>query len=135
VTPTDTFDPVQISQNAGPRIPTGPTWKPDGNRLVFIENTSDPTVTLIVSTDPDGSDRRELARMEGVTPGRFLEWSPDGSVILYRINGGVTMGDGEQPPLPTTHLIDLATGIDVTLNLDPLASEFAWRPTVPDNNS
>ena len=129
VTPTETFAPVQVSQIKSRGNPgTPPTWKPDGSRLAFIENTADPTVTRIVATDPDGSNRRELVRLEGLRPGRFLEWSPGGSVILYRINGGVTTGDGEQPPLPTTHLIDMATGLDVTLNLDPLASQFAWRP-------
>lgn len=129
VTPTETFDPTQVSQIKSRGNPgTPPTWKPDGSRLAFIENTADPTVTRIIATDPDGSNRRELARLESVLPGRSLTWSPDSSVILYRIKGSVTMGNGEQPPPPTTHLIDVATGIDIMLNINPLASEFAWRP-------
>lgn len=94
-----------------------PLWSPDGERLVYFENTTGdplserPPLRLMVM-NADGSDAQELARDPEngfiMNPYRFLAWSPDSQRIVYsvyEVMGGQTAirqvivevdGSGEQ---------------------------------------
>ena len=89
------------------------TWSPDGQRILFISAVLDSAThkhwdsTLVVVMNPDGSNKRTLARVPGI--GQRPAWSPDGT--RDRATGRRHGGQGhsnipvrhEDPTLPIDH--------------------------------
>jgi len=67
------------------------TVSPDGKQVAYISNT--PTESLIVAVDPEGSNRRVLARRPGALGFRYIDWSPSqdtmAAVALMKENSGI----------------------------------------------
>jgi uncharacterized protein YjdB len=61
-----------------------PTWSPDGSRIAFIKSdfSVSPAVAYIVVVNADGSGER-VVRTLRTLPYLHLDWSPDGSRIVY----------------------------------------------------
>jgi TolB protein len=70
--------------------PQIPAWSPDGRRLVFLEKSANGGTcvcrTLYV-VNADGSGLRRLTP-PSIRPGDKIDWSPDGSTILFRSHPG-----------------------------------------------
>jgi eukaryotic-like serine/threonine-protein kinase len=62
-------------------------FSPDGGRIAFVRQLADPggMVSVVGTAGADGSDERELARLDGThfARGAFVQprWSPDGRVL------------------------------------------------------
>ena len=77
---------------------SNPSWSPDGERLAFIR--FEPRDSALYTVAADGTDARRVARAGFFGPADrsktnvfahwipVLEWSPDGSRILYSCEGG-----------------------------------------------
>ena len=85
---------------------SGPSWSPDGTKIVFGRTICCPAPPEKLHTmNPDGSDRMTLADLTGSSPA----WSPDGSKIVYNFFEGssvrikVVDKDG-------TNVVDLTDG-------------------------
>ena len=72
---TPTSEPVPVVEDAG-----FPWFSPDGSRFVFVrgDDPADPDAELWVA-NADGSDARQLV---DAPPTDWLEWSPDGEVLM-----------------------------------------------------
>jgi Tol biopolymer transport system component len=62
-----------------------PGWTADGKRILFSVFAND--ASRLYSIDPDGKNRREIARI----PGRGLAPSPDGKRLVYMSGGWTAM--------------------------------------------
>ena len=63
-----------------------PVWSPDGSRLAFAVSVRGRATYAahLFTSNPDGSDPREVAALpEEVLWDRYVEWSPDGSALLF----------------------------------------------------
>ena len=67
-----------------------PVWSPDGSRLAFAVSVRGPAIRWathaahLFTSNPDGSDPREVAELpKEVMWDRYIEWSPDGSALLF----------------------------------------------------
>ena len=70
--------------------PQIPAWSPNGKRLVFLEkgdNGGKCICRALYVVNADGSGLRRLTP-SSVRPGDKLDWSPDGSTILFRTHPG-----------------------------------------------
>lgn len=61
-----------------------PTWSPDGQRLVFGENSG-----YLYIVNADGSNRTQITSPEGPVVGDFPSWSPDGTRIAFHGGPGI----------------------------------------------
>jgi Tol biopolymer transport system component len=58
-----------------------PLWSPDGKRLAFRSNRSG--TNQIWTMAPDGSDLRQLTRLQDPGAVRYMAWSPDGAHLAF----------------------------------------------------
>jgi Tol biopolymer transport system component len=100
-------------------------FSPDGRRIVFVRQIAEGAgiTSIVATTAPDGSDVRELARLEATAypNGAFVapRWSPDGRWIVAT---QTTLQLGE----PTVvALIDAATGH--VQRVTPPGAAVVWR--------
>ena len=71
----------QIAQAPGKRWHAGPSWSPDGKRVIFHAYTADAEAadSHIYSVNEDGSDLKDLGQ------GCNAAWSPDGKQLLFSV--------------------------------------------------
>jgi TolB protein len=70
--------------------PQIPAWSPDGKRLVFLEkgdNGGNCICRALYLVNADGSGLRRLTP-PSIAPGDKIDWSPDGTTILFRTHPG-----------------------------------------------
>src|SRR5215207_4278958 len=90
-----------------------PVWSPDGEKIVYLENTTDqplserPPLRLMLM-NADGSDPVEIAREQAnefiVNPTWYLDWSPDSPRLVYAVFT-------EEAEKPVQHfVVDLESG-------------------------
>ena len=77
---------------------TLPTWSPDGSELAFATYDAQKRRPTIVVVRPDGTAMREVKRT-AFFPITEVQWSPDGSSILY-VSDGVYLVDAAGNSLP-----------------------------------
>jgi Tol biopolymer transport system component/predicted small lipoprotein YifL len=112
----DGSHPVQLTH---PPLPTsfaddGPSWSPDGTRLVFERNhvtgqTYDDQALFVINRD--GTGLKQLTAWGELKAGN-AHWSPDGQRIVFQSFG--SFQEGSTPQLYTifpdgTHLMQLTT--------------------------
>jgi Tol biopolymer transport system component len=77
------------------------TWSPEGSRIAFDSNRSDPDptdgmgVNDVFTMRADGTDVQKLTDSVGFSGDPA--WSPDGTLIVFDANRGVVSGDPEPP--------------------------------------
>ncbi len=70
--------------------PQIPAWSPDGKRLAFLEksdNGGNCVCRTLYIVNADGSGLRRLTP-PSISPGDKIDWSPDGTTILFRSHPG-----------------------------------------------
>ena len=70
--------------------PQIPTWSPDGKQLVFLQkgdNGGNCICRTLFLINADGTGLRRLTP-PSIAPGDKMDWSPDGSTILFRTHPG-----------------------------------------------
>ncbi|MBI4557010.1 MAG: PD40 domain-containing protein [Candidatus Hydrogenedentes bacterium] len=84
----------QIWQNGASRIASA-VWNPDGTLLAFrgvrlVDESGTMIPRDVIGTiRPDGTEEQSLRTLADCAGGTVLDWSPDGSRILYSQGGGV----------------------------------------------
>lgn len=110
-------DPKQLTRD--PEVEAAPVWLLDGSRLVFavFDYATNPYYGRLVSTRPDGSDRRDLAPVANYTDALL---SPDGRYAAWGGGGEIGGKDG-------VTLLDRSTGLATLLTTDGDANPV-WSP-------
>ncbi|MBU0511874.1 MAG: hypothetical protein KJ638_09275 [Chloroflexi bacterium] len=75
------------------RLSTGhePSWSPDGQRLVFDEDSGPLQLTsYLYIINADGSNRTPITSPDGRVEGDFPSWSPDGTRIAFHGGCGIS---------------------------------------------
>ena len=91
VSKSDLSDAVQITQGTSESV--CPVWSPDGRRIAFDSNQSDPDPTDDIGINDvytmraDGTDVRKVTDSHGFSG--EPAWSPDGSLIAFSSDRGV----------------------------------------------
>ncbi len=70
--------------------PQIPAWSPDGKQLVFLEKSDNGGTCIcraLYVVNADGSRLRRLTP-PSIAPGDKIDWSPEGSTILFRTHPG-----------------------------------------------
>ncbi|HET7236921.1 MAG TPA: hypothetical protein VFK59_10880 [Actinomycetota bacterium] len=96
-----------------------PTWSPDGKRLAYVGFDGEATRGVVILDLRSGRTERVSSEPVDVFG---LDWSPDGSSIVYQ----TPAGDGWQ-----LRSLDLGSGKAVTLCCDrgdSIASDADWSP-------
>ena len=109
------------------RAEVGPSWSPDGSRLVYLTTTEGTSYTLMLA-DPDGTNERAL-------PGVFSDfnpsWSPDGSRVAV-VND---LGSVARVVLVDPDGVAEAIQIDTTLPAEGVIADRAvpvmWQRIAP----
>ena len=101
--------------------PQIPAWSPDGKRLVFLErsdNGGNCSCRTLYVVNADGTGLHRLTP-PSIAPGDKIDWSPDGSTILFRTHPGEDLNgsSGLGANLYTIH--PDGTGLRQLTHLDP----------------
>jgi hypothetical protein len=110
---------------------TGPTWRPDGQEIIFrgVTAGSDALHSAIFSVRPDGTGLHPLTAVDGDINTDYGDprLSSDGTLLLY--------ANREHETLARIHLRDVSTGLDRRLEFRPTTSEQGLASFSPDGHS
>jgi len=119
---------------SGPTIAIGPTWSPDGSRIVFFSTSPQDPLNLfdvhIFSMASDGSDVRQLTRSAAQQQHTCPAWSPDGTKIVFQATTTDVKNSRWKKGTGKLYLMN-ADGSQITRLTDADSDEFfpAIRPT------
>ncbi|MEA2527327.1 MAG: TolB protein [Thermomicrobiales bacterium] len=105
-----------------------PAWSPDRSRIVFFSPNPDALgVADLYVVDVDGTDLRRIAELALMD--WWPAWSPDGTRIAY--SSAASFSINEERGFASTHVVDLATGVDTDLTGGHFtsATSATWSPT------
>jgi len=96
----------------------GSDWSPEGSMICYVARSPSPPGPyglFVVSVDPSAKGNKKVGTPVCVSQGDFYgpAWSPDGTRIAFS-----DQQTGLQPPGPRLRVLDLATGIKTTLDLN-----------------
>ncbi len=114
-------------------------WSPDGNAIVFVraEATTDLIRSVILTAGADGSNQKEIGRVDGKTMSA-PRWSPDGQSILL---AEVTFGNYAHLPLlvkidgSSQRWIDLPVDADVQPSVAWVDDTRVLAATIPSGTN
>ena len=118
---------------------SGPAWSPDGQRIAFTK--ADGRTVAIYTMAADGTDERRVTTIPEVvwdpdTPDRVyirtLEWSPDGSKILFIENRELAENDCSSPTKQGVYVVGTdgsgLVGLGISEPSVYLYAAAAWSP-------
>ena len=118
---------------------SGPSWLPDGERIAYARADGDEVAIYTIAAD--GTDERRVTTIPGViwdpdTPDRVyirtLEWSPDGSKILFIENRELTGNDCSSPTKQGVYVVGAdgsgLVGLGISEPRVYLYAAAAWSP-------
>jgi Tol biopolymer transport system component len=109
------------------RVTHGPSWSPDGTRIVFA--AEDGQMRRIYLMDADGSDLQPITGEDVIWP-EDPAWSPDGTRIAFAASPSASREDGQPSRDIFTTDPQGREPVNVTNSSGALADEFGptWSP-------
>jgi Tol biopolymer transport system component len=112
------------------RLSTGhePTWSPDGQRLVFDENSGPiGSTSYLYIINADGSNRTPITSPDGSwAEGDFPSWSPDGTRIAF--HGGCGFSTIHPDGSNLFCVVSSQNLRDLVGKAEYVANRFFWSP-------
>lgn len=67
-------------------VQTGPSWSPDGTRVLFVSNG-----VVFSAPSSGGTPRQEIPRIAGASPVAWAQWAPDGKTIAFVVGDSLLL--------------------------------------------
>lgn len=90
-----------------PLYPRNPRWSPDGDRILFTDNSESGMDAIYVVSSRGGPPKRLL---DGDQPQNLPDWSPDGTRVVYTTFPGFSSIQSLDLSNVETRIVELATG-------------------------
>jgi Tol biopolymer transport system component len=121
---SDGRNPIALRISPGGRDYGEPTWRPDGQRIVYDDEIALGPYDLICIRPTDGAQAHTITPIPG--DGRFPNFSPDGTKVVYATgNGTIHVADykSTETPIHTCQLLN-----DMAITAPGAPGVPSWRP-------